>query len=262
MTGPAEGSGPALQVEHLDVHLGAAHVLRDVSVQLGAGRTLGLVGESGSGKSTLAKALVGLVHPSAGAVRVLGHDPARLGRHERDAFRRRVQLVPQDPFSSLSPRRTVGQTLAEAIDPVHADPRRHRDVISTWLQRVHLDASAADRYPHEFSGGQRQRIAIARALVMDPAFVIADEITSALDVSVQAQVLDLIAELRASLGLTMVFISHNLAVVQQVSDDLVVLYRGEVVEAGPASEVYTAPRHPYTRRLLDSVPGTPGFSLV
>lgn len=255
---------PAMvDIEGLQVSFGSTTVLHDVSLSIPTGRTLGVVGESGSGKSTLAKVLVGVNHPDHGSVVVDGIDVAGLRHHRKAAFayRRRVQMIPQDPFSSLSPRRTIGQTLAEALDPVRADPKRHADKIAGWLERVGLTAEMAGRYPHEFSGGQRQRVAIARSLILDPSFVIADEITSALDVSVQAQILDLLAEIKAELGVTMMFISHNLAVVQRVSDAVAVMYRGEIVEAGPVEQIYRDPQHWYTRRLLDADPGAPGFRL-
>lgn len=259
-TAPAD---TMVDVSNLDVSFGSTRVLNDVSLSIPTGRTLGVVGESGSGKSTLAKVLVGVVAAEDGQVIVDGADVKRLRHHRRDAFayRRRVQMIPQDPFSSLSPRRTVGQTLAEAIDPRGANPRRHADPIAFWLERVGLSADMAGRYPHEFSGGQRQRIAIARSLILDPSFVIADEITSALDVSVQAQILELLAHIKAEMGVTMMFISHNLAVVQRVSDAVAVMYRGEIVESGPVAQIYADPQHWYTRRLLDADPGAPGFRL-
>ncbi len=254
-------SDTIVNVEGLDVRFGSTHVLRHVSFSLDRGRTVGVVGESGSGKSTLAKTMVGIHRPAAGQVWVDGIDVAEAGRRELGAYRRRVQMIPQDPFSSLSPRQTIGQTLAEAVDPRRARTGRHRDLVAHWLERVGLPADVMHRYPHEFSGGQRQRIAIARGLVIEPSLVIADEITSALDVSVQAQILDLLAELKQDLGVTMMFISHNLAVVQRVSDEIVVLYHGEVVESGPAEQVFADPQHPYTRALLAADPGSPDFSL-
>lgn len=251
---------PALAVHGLSVTFGhgrrAARVLNSCTLSVLAGRTLGLVGESGSGKSTLAKAIIGTVEPSSGAVHLEGVDVSSLSTQERLRFRRRVQLIPQDPYSSLNPRRTVGQTMAESLDPHHADVRSHRDVMAHWLELVRLPADSIDRYPHEFSGGQRQRIAIARALIIEPEVVIADEITSALDVSVQAEILALLARLRRELALTMLFISHNLAVVRQVSDDVVVLFRGNVVEQGECDAVFDSPQHEYTRALLDAVPGS------
>jgi ABC-type glutathione transport system ATPase component len=263
MTGTA--APPALSIEDLTVTFGhgsgATTALNRITMQVGTGRTVGLVGESGSGKSTLAKALVGVVTPASGTIRLHGTDVTTLTRAERTAFRRRVQMIPQDPYSSLSPRRTIGQALTEAIDPVRQKVAQHRDEIAHWLELVRLPADAMHRYPHEFSGGQRQRIAIARALVIRPEIVIADEITSALDVSVQAEILALMARLRRELDLTMLFISHNLAVVRQVSDDVVVLYRGDIVEQSDATSLFTAPQHPYTQALLAAVPGSPGFSL-
>ncbi|MFF5986420.1 ATP-binding cassette domain-containing protein [Prauserella flavalba] len=248
-----------LAVEDLTVRFGrgarATTALDGVSVTVPAGHTVGLVGESGSGKSTLAKAILGIVPVESGRVLLDGTDVSGLGRHERRAFLRRVQLIPQDPYSSLNPRRTIAQTLAEALDPAWARVRGHTDAITSALEEVALPADAAQRYPHEFSGGQRQRIAIARALITRPEVVIADEITSALDVSVQAEVLRLLARLRRELDLTMLFISHNLAVVEQVSDEVVVLRHGHVVEAGTAGDVFTAPASGYTRALLAAVPG-------
>jgi ABC-type glutathione transport system ATPase component len=255
-------SEPMIDVRGLDVSFGSAQVLHGVDLRLERGRTVGVVGESGSGKSTLAKVLVGSVRAAAGTAIVNGVDIVAADRRAMNSYRRRTQMIPQDPYSSLSPRRTIAQTLAEAIDPARARVATHEDLIAEWLVRVGLSADMMHRFPHEFSGGQRQRIAIARGLIIDPHLVIADEITSALDVSVQAQILDLLAGIKDSLGVTMMFISHNLAVVQRVSDEVVVLYQGEVVEAGPVEQVYADPQHWYTRRLLDADPGAPGFSLA
>ncbi|XMN05121.1 ABC transporter ATP-binding protein [Streptomyces griseobrunneus] len=247
-----------LVVEELTVAFGhgrrARTVLRGVSTGVRVGQTLGLVGESGSGKSTIAKAIVG-VHPvRAGRILLDGADLTGLRRGAPAAVRRRVQLVSQGPYASLNPRMTIGEAIAEAVDPLRADARKHAATVGQWLETVALDGSAAHRYPHEFSGGQRQRIAVARALAVEPEVLIADEITSALDASVQAEVLNLLEELRRSLSLTMIFISHDLAVVRHVSDEVAVLRQGELVEQGPVRDVYRAPRHPYTRRLLASVP--------
>ncbi|WP_062134990.1 ABC transporter ATP-binding protein [Demequina aestuarii] len=254
-------SDTLINIADLNVSFGDAHILRDVDLRLERGRTVGIVGESGSGKSTLAKAMVGTVKPSSGELWVAGLDVRSATRRELARYRRSVQMIPQDPFSSLSPRQTVGQTLAEAVDPRRARVAHHTDLIAHWLERVGLDADMIHRYPHEFSGGQRQRIALARGLIVEPELVIADEITSALDVSVQSQILDLLDEIRQSLGLTMAFISHNLAVVQRVSDDVMVLYQGQVVEAGPVAQIYSDPQHWYTRRLLAADPGSPTFSI-
>ncbi|KQX56949.1 MULTISPECIES: ATP-binding cassette domain-containing protein [unclassified Streptomyces] len=247
-----------LAVENLTVTFGygrrARTVLHGVSTGVRAGQTLGLVGESGSGKSTIAKAIVGIHPVRTGRITLGGEDLTGLQGSELVAVRRRIQLVSQDPYASLNPRMTVGEAIAEAVDPVRADARKHAATVERWLETVALDGSAAARYPHEFSGGQRQRIAVARALAVEPEVVIADEITSALDASVQAEVLNLLEELRRSLALTMVFISHDLAVVRHVSDEVAVLRQGELVEQGPVRDVYRTPRHPYTRRLLASVP--------
>ena len=258
--GRATGA-PVAQVRNLSVSFGAAHVLKDVTLAVPAGTVVGLVGESGSGKSTLGKTLVGINAASSGEVLINGEDFTRMKGTHRQRMRREVQYIPQDPYSSLSPRRTTAQTLAEALDPRGADPRRHRDTIVAALERVKLDAAAADKYPHQFSGGQRQRIAIARALMLKPKLVIADEITSALDVSVQAEIIRMLQGLRGEVESSMLFISHNLAVVQQVCDEVAVMSQGRIVEHGPVAEVYRAPRHDYTRTLLASVPGAPGFSL-
>jgi ABC-type oligopeptide transport system ATPase subunit len=265
MTTTPRSAAPVLEVRDLEVTFGSGHaaakVLKGVSATIERGKTLGIVGESGSGKSTLAKAIVGLNPASAGSIWINGADVARMASAQRRAMRREVQMIPQDPYSSLNPRRTIGQTLAEAIDPVRSNPRAHREKISYWLSTIRLDADVAERYPHEFSGGQRQRIAIARALAVGPKLIIADELTSALDLSVQAEILNLISRLRTELDLTMAFISHDLDVVHHVSDDIMVLFHGEVVELGDVDTVYGSPKHPYTRRLIDSVPGGPGFDI-
>lgn len=259
------GSPPRLEVRDLEVVLGrgtrAARVLHGVSFDIPVGTTVGLVGESGSGKSTIAKTIVGIHRPAAGEIRFDGEPLAGARGRRRSELRRRIQLIPQDPYSSLDPRRTIGQTLAEALDPRGASLRRHRGPVGELLRLVALDDSAIDRYPSEFSGGQRQRIAIARALAVEPELVIADEITSALDLSTQAEILELFERLRRELSLTVLFVSHNLAVVRQVSDEVIVLLHGELVESGPADRVLSRPEHPYTRRLVASVPGSPGFSL-
>ncbi|MFI7341028.1 ATP-binding cassette domain-containing protein [Streptomyces sp. NPDC050085] len=245
-------TAPVLEVRDLDVAFGKHHVLKQVSLRVPRGRTLGLVGESGSGKSTLAKAVVGLVRPVGGQILLDGVDLAHAKRSV--AQRRRVQLIPQDPYASLNPRMTIGETLAEALDPRRADVRAHRPEIEALLNRVALDGEAASRYPQAFSGGQRQRIAVARALAVRPALIIADEVTSALDTSVQAEVLGVLRELRRELDLTMLFISHDLAVVRYVCDDVAVLQHGTLVEVAARDALFTAPRHAYTRLLLDSVP--------
>lgn len=229
----------------------------DVSFTLEKGRSLGIVGESGSGKSTLARLAMALERPDAGTVRFAGEDLNALPPDALRARRRHFQMVFQDPFGSLDPRMTVARVVAEPLEvaePVLTAVAR-RERVRAMLDAVALPAEALDRYPHEFSGGQRQRIALARALITGPALVVADEPVSALDVSVQAQVLNLMADLRAAHGLTYLFISHNLAVIEHVADDVLVLYRGRIVEQGPTSAVFDAPAHPYTRALVDAVPG-------
>ncbi|MGQ4416683.1 dipeptide ABC transporter ATP-binding protein [Streptomyces sp. SAS_269] len=225
----------------------AFRAVDDVSLTVHRGETLGVVGESGSGKTTLGRMLVGLLEPTAGGIRYAGRphtgvDPA-------------VQMVFQDPVSSLNPRRSVGESIA---DPLRArgerDERRIRGRVSELLERVGLEAAHYDRYPHEFSGGQRQRVGIARALAAEPRVIVLDEPVSALDVTTQAQVVALLGELQRELGLALVFIAHDLAVVRQVSDRVAVMRRGRIVESGPVDEVYDAPREPYTKQLLAAVP--------
>ena len=227
----------------------------DVSLSLGRGETVGLVGESGSGKSTLGRMLLGLLPPSEGQVWFDGVDLARATPAERRVLRRRMQIVFQDPHSSLDPRRTIGAQIADG-PTIHAlvPPAERRAQVEALLGQVGLAPMHADRYPHEFSGGQRQRIGIARALATNPEFLVADEPVSALDVSVQAQVLALLADLRSRFGLALLFISHDLAVVRSLCDRVVVLYLGRVMESGPVAQVLEAPRHPYTQALLSAAP--------
>ena len=229
--------------------------VHDADFTIARGETLGLVGESGSGKSTLARCVVRLVQPEEGEIRFHGTDLRPLSRAAWKPFRKRIQMVFQDPFASLNPRRRVGEIIAEG--PITHGMRRSDALARAreLLRLVQLDDGAADRFPHEFSGGQRQRIGIARALAMEPELLIADEPVSALDVSVQAQVLKLLAELRERLGLTMLFITHDLRVAAQVCDRVAVMQRGQIVEQGVTAEVFAAPRHEYTRTLLASVPG-------
>ena len=227
----------------------------DVSFSIGRGRTLGLVGESGCGKSTLGRAVLRLHEPTAGEVVLDGRPVTGLKARELRERRREMQIVFQDPYASLNPRRTVLQTLREPLD-LHAigtrNDRRRR--VEELLEIVGLRTQVASRYPHEFSGGQRQRIGIARALALDPKLIVADEAVSALDVSVQAQVLNLISDLQRRLGISFLFISHDLAVIQHVSHDVAVMYLGKLVETGSADSVYAEPKHPYTRALFSAVP--------
>lgn len=228
----------------------------DVSFRLARGRTLALVGESGCGKSTVGRLAVGLYRPSRGTVRFDGLDITRARGDDAAAWRRRIQMIFQDPYASLNPRWRVEDVIAEPLRvrnrALSAAERRER--VGQLLAQVGLAAADARKFPHEFSGGQRQRISIARALSSEPEFLVCDEPTSALDVSVQAQVLNLMRDLQDRLGLTYLFISHNLAVVEYVAHDVGVMYLGRLVEVGPAASVLGAPLHPYTRMLLAAVP--------
>ncbi|MFE9852386.1 ABC transporter ATP-binding protein [Streptomyces sp. NPDC005576] len=236
----------------------AADVVRDVSLAVEAGESLALVGESGAGKTTLLRLLLGLARPTAGTVRFDGADLNTRDREQMRRFRRSVQCVFQDPYSSLDPSRQVGRIVAEPLRSLGIDSRTTAaPKVAAALERVGLQADAADRYPHEFSGGQRQRIAIARATVCDPRVLLADEPVSALDVTTRVKVVDLLAELKAERGLTLVMVSHDLSVVATLCERTAVLERGEIVEQGATSQVLGAPAHPYTRRLIDSVPRLP-----
>ncbi|MCS4509343.1 ATP-binding cassette domain-containing protein [Xylophilus ampelinus] len=239
---------PAAKVRALD----------GVSLRIEAGQSLGIVGESGSGKSTLARIVMALDAPTAGSVRLLGQDLHRLPREALRAARRDIQMVFQDPYGSLDPRQTVARIVAEplaALDGAAAGSRADRRArVAEALAAVGLRASDLDKYPHEFSGGQRQRIAIARALVTRPKLIVADEPVSALDVSVQAQVLNLMQDLQRQFGIAYLLISHDLAVVNHLCDEVVVLLQGRVVERGTPRQLFTAPAHPYTQALLAAVP--------
>ncbi len=231
--------------------------VQDVGLQIGRRETFALVGESGSGKSTVAKMVVGLLPPTSGRVTIDGVDMwGATSRAEMTALRRRIQMIFQDPYASLNPRWRVGAIVA---DPLNAfgltkDAAETEAKVADLLRLVGLDPADMHKYPHEFSGGQRQRICIARALSSDPEFLVCDEPTSALDVSVQAQILNLMRDLQDRLGLTYLFISHNLAVVRHMATRIGVMYLGRLVETAPSAELFKAPRHPYTRMLLDAVP--------
>jgi len=226
-----------------------------VSFTLGAGETLGLVGESGCGKSTLGRAILQLQKPTGGQVILSGEDVTRADPRRMHRLRREMQIIFQDPFASLSPRRTVAQTIREPLD-VHriGTPAERNAKVEELLQIVGMRSSVLDRYPHEFSGGQRQRVGIARALALNPRLIVADEPVSALDVSVRAQVLNLIARLQREHGIAFLFISHDLSVVEHVSDRVGVMYLGKLVEMASARDIYREPRHPYTQALLSAVP--------
>ena len=252
---------PLLTVENLHVHFPLGHgqtvrAVDGVDFSIGRGETLGLVGESGCGKSTTGHALLRLITPTAGRVSFDGQDVLALGPGELRQMRRRMQIVFQDPFASLSPRLTVGQIVAEPLE-IHgmgANRREREARVATLLDQVGLPAAAARRFPHEFSGGQRQRIGIARALALDPDLILLDEPVSALDISVRAQVVNLLQDLQERRGLAYLFIGHDLGLIHHVARRVAVMYLGRIVETAPASELYRNPRHPYTRSLLASVP--------
>lgn len=236
------------------------HAVQQVSLDIHPGETLGIVGESGCGKSTLARMLVGLDTPTGGAIRFKGEDIAATARKDFNSIARRIQYVFQDPLSSLNPRKTIRAILEAPLTRLRGLKRREReDRLETLLKAVNLRPEFLERYPHEFSGGQAQRIGIARALAADPELIVLDEPVSALDVSIQAQVLNLLDDLKARFGLTYVFISHDLSVVESVSDRVAVMYFGRIAEIGPARSIFANPRHHYTRLLLDSAP-IPGRS--
>ncbi len=229
--------------------------VRDVSLTIARGETVGVVGESGCGKSTLGRMMLGLDAPTLGEMRFEGRDLANLTAVEKRGLTRRMQMVFQDPFGSLDPRRTVGAQVGDGLRIHQIVPRTEvKTEIARLLEQVGLPATAADRRPHEFSGGQRQRIAVARALSTRPDYIVADEPVSALDVSIQAQVVNLLMDLRRDLDLAMLFISHDLHVVRHLCTRIVVMYLGRIVEEGPADQVFGRPAHPYTRALLSSTP--------
>lgn len=243
--------------KHFKTPAGTVHALDGVTLEVAAGETLGLVGESGCGKSTLGKTLVRLYEPDSGHIELCGRDISHLGRSALRPLRRQMQMIFQDPYASLNPRSTVSRILEEPLIVHGTHGRAARKERVAWLmQRVGLRPEQGARLPHEFSGGQRQRIGIARALALSPKLIICDEPVSALDVSVRAQVINLLADLRDELGLSYLFISHDLSVVRHVADRIAVMYLGRLVETGPAVEIWSRPRHPYTQALLSSVPST------
>ena len=234
---------------------GPVHAVQDVSLDIARGSIIGLVGESGSGKTTLGRTILRLVEPSSGSTVFDGQDLNRLSPGAMRAMRRRVQIIFQDPVASLNPRLRVRDVIAEGLVAHGIGNRREREeTVAALLEEVGLKPEDMRRFPHEFSGGQRQRIGIARALALDPDFIVADESVSALDVSIQAQVLNLLLDIRDRRGLTMLFIAHDLSVVEYLCDSIAVMYLGRLVEVGSADAVYSAPAHPYTRALLSAIP--------
>jgi oligopeptide/dipeptide ABC transporter ATP-binding protein len=262
----AAGTAPLLAVEHLEVHFplrggllsrrgaGYVHAVDDVSFDLVEGETLGIVGESGCGKTTLIRALVRLLDPTGGRVSFAGTDITKAGRRQLGPVRREMQMVFQDPQASLNPRKRVGQIIASPVRLAGVASEQVERRSRELLAEVGLNPEHLGRFPHEFSGGQRQRIGIARALAMQPRLIVLDEPVSALDVSIQAQVINLLEELQESLGLTYVFVAHDLSIVRHIADRIAVMYVGKVMELAPADELYTKPIHPYTAALLSAIP--------
>lgn len=263
----AESLPPLLEVRDLKVHFpirsgilqrqtDVFKAVDGVSFSIPPGKTVGLLGESGSGKTTIGRTLVKLITATSGKVLWRGTDILPMGEQEFRPLRRRIQYIFQDPFGSLNPRITIGRIIGEALE-IHfkeMNASERGDRVASLLRRVGLLPEMGGRYPHEFSGGQRQRIGIARALAVEPEFLICDEPVSALDVSVQAQIVNLLQDIQEELGLAMLFIAHDLAVVEHISDSVLVLHRGKIVESGPSREVLEKPKDPYTRELLAAVP--------
>jgi peptide/nickel transport system ATP-binding protein len=266
-TESTNGGGNLVEVEHLKVyfpiksglvldrHIGDVRAVDDVTLEIKRGETLGLVGESGCGKSTVGRTILRLYNPTAGRIVFDGRDITKLNDRELRPLRRRMQMVFQDPFASLNPRHSVGRIIGEPLGAHRlARGRTRTKQVRDLLEVVGLPADAASRFPHEFSGGQRQRIGVARAVAANPDFIVADEPVSALDVSIQAQIINLLENLQEEFDLTYLFIAHDLAVVRHISDRIAVMYLGVIVEVSPAEELYEKPLHPYTISLLSAVP--------
>ena len=251
---------PILQVEHLKKYFktarGMLHAVDDVSFTIEAGKTLGLVGESGCGKSTTGRTILRLLEPTAGKIIFDGTDVASLNKKELRSFRQKMQLIFQDPYASLNPRMTVSQLIAEPIveNKLLKEKEEIQKRVAELMETVGLAQRLVNTFPHELDGGRRQRIGIARALAMNPQFIVCDEPVSALDVSIQAQILNLLKKLQRELGLTYIFITHDLSVVNHFSDDIAVMYLGQIVEKAPTEELFAHPLHPYTQALLSAIP--------
>ncbi len=261
---------PLVEVENLKCYfpvyggtlkrrVGDIKAVDDISFEIEEGTTVGLVGESGSGKTTVGRCLLRLARATSGVVRFNGENVLTLGPRRLCELRRDMQMIFQDPYGSLNPRMTIQSIVGEALE-IHfpgMNKKARRERIAELLEMVGLDPSMMNRYPHEFSGGQRQRIGIARALAVKPKFIVCDEPVSALDVSVQAQVVNLLRDLQKKLGLTYLFIAHDLALVEHISDHVLVMYRGKIVESASSEQIYSSPQHEYTKRLLAAVPALP-----
>lgn len=253
-------STPILQVRNLSKHYPSQSgkplvAVNDVSLSINQGEVLGIVGESGCGKSTLGRTVLRLIEPTSGEILYAARDIAKFNRHELKSMRKDAQIVFQDPFGALNPQHSVGQIIEEPLLVHNIGSRQHRAArVTQLLELVGLPMDSYKNYPHEFSGGQRQRIAIARALASNPSFLVCDEAVSALDVSVQSQILNLLMELRQRLNLTMMFISHDLSVIRHISDRVAVMYLGKIVENAPTEQIMNNPQHPYTQALLSAIP--------
>jgi oligopeptide/dipeptide ABC transporter ATP-binding protein len=262
---PAAGAGPLIEVEHLKVFfpikegllidrtVANVHAVNDVTLSVAEGETLGLVGESGCGKTTMSRAIMRLIQSTDGAIRFRGQDITKAGRRQMAPLRREMQMVFQDPFASLNPRKRVGQIIGLPLR-LHGEKGNVDGKVGDLLDRVGLPREHINRFPHEFSGGQRQRIGVARALALEPRLIVLDEPVSALDVSVQAQIINLLVDLQDDFGLTYLFVAHDLSVVRHVSDRIAVMYLGKLMELSPAEELYVKPIHPYTNALLAAIP--------